>query len=159
MSVQTLRTGDIDALLVSESASPSILYVEKNHHEVSTIIRTFQHRSLAPTVLSPKTQGAHGVRVETVLEALPHASIVHFACHGDYSRVRPLDSGFHMRDGIVTLRDLMRINVPNAFLAYLNACDTAYCVSNGAVTSNHIMESLAATMLFVGYKSVVGTMG
>jgi hypothetical protein len=157
--MQTLRAGNLNALLVSESASPDMMYLEENHHEVSTIIHAFEHRSLVPTVLSPKTQGAHGVRTETVLEALPRATIVHFACHGNYSRVRPLDSDFYMRDGIVPLRDLMRINVPDAFLAYLSACDTAYCVSNGSVASNHIMESLAATMLFMGYKSVVGTMG
>jgi CHAT domain-containing protein len=95
-----------------------------------------------------------GSLVHDVLATLPGASIVHFACHGQQSKENPLNSGFTLADGRLTLEELIRLNMPHAQLAYLSACESA------AMDENQPDEAvnLAATMLFVGFKSVIATM-
>jgi CHAT domain-containing protein len=92
--------------------------------------------------------------VQSVLARLPEASILHLACHATQCKDDPLQSGFDFVDGRLTLRELMRVNHPKAQLAYLSACES------GAVDENQPDEAinLAATMLFVGFKSVIATM-
>jgi CHAT domain-containing protein len=92
--------------------------------------------------------------VESVLARLPETSILHLACHAIQCKDDPLQSGFDLADGRLTLRELMRVNHPKAQLAYLSACESA------AVDENQPDEAinLAATMLFVGFKSVIATM-
>jgi CHAT domain-containing protein len=92
--------------------------------------------------------------VQSVLARLPQTSVLHLACHATQCKDDPLQSGFDFVDGRLTLRDLMRVNHPKAQLAYLSACESA------AVDENQPDETinLAATMLFVGFKSVIATM-
>lgn len=89
-----------------------------------------------------------------ILERLPHASILHLACHGQQDPLDPLESGFVVQGGMLTIAKLMSLNLDNAFLSYLSACDTA----KGDEVQPDQAVHLAATMLFVGFKSVVGTM-
>lgn len=91
---------------------------------------------------------------DQVLRHIKHASILHLACHGFQRPGVPLESGFVMRDAMLTVSDLMRFNLTNAFLAFLSACESARSDEqqpNQAIT-------LASTMLFAGFNSVVGTM-
>jgi CHAT domain-containing protein len=92
--------------------------------------------------------------IENVLKALPDISVLHLACHGQQSQNDTLASGFSLRDGRLTLKRLMQLHLPNAELAYLSACETA---STDEYQPDEAMN-LAATMLFVGFKSVVATM-
>lgn len=89
-----------------------------------------------------------------VLNAIPNAAILHLACHGYANAVDVLDSGFVMSDQILTVAALMELNLPNAFLAFLSACETAKATEKQPDQAIH----LAATMLFTGFKSVIGTM-
>lgn len=59
-----------------------------------------------------------------------------------------------MRDKMLTVTQLMELNLPHAFFAFLSACDTAKTGNDQPDQAVH----LAATMLFVGFKSVIGTM-
>lgn len=59
-----------------------------------------------------------------------------------------------MQDKILTITDLMCLNLPNCFLAFLSACETA---KNTQAQPDQAIH-LAATMLFVGFKNVIGTM-
>jgi CHAT domain-containing protein len=95
-----------------------------------------------------------GSIVKSVLARLPDASVLHLACHATQCKDDPLQSGFDFVDGRLTLCDLMQVNHPKAQLAYLSACES------GAVDENQPDEAinLAATMLFVGFKSVIATM-
>jgi CHAT domain-containing protein len=65
-----------------------------------------------------------------------------------------LKSGFLMRDELLTVSSLMSLHLPNAFLAILSACETA----KGDASQPDQAVHLAATMLYIGFKSVVGTM-
>lgn len=97
---------------------------------------------------------ATSAAAQDVLENLPRASILHLACHGQQDRKDPLESGFLMRDRMLTVSLLMALDLPRAFLAFLSACETA---KGDAKQPNQVIH-LAATMLFVGFKSVIGTM-
>jgi CHAT domain-containing protein len=89
-----------------------------------------------------------------VVERLASANVVHLACHGIQDAREPHNSHFCLGDGSLTVAELMSINLQDAFFAFLSACETA----KGDRT--HVDEAihLAATMLFVGFKSVAATM-
>ena len=102
-------------------------------------------------VLTPRSRGAS---VQSLLDDLPRASLVHLACHGHQARGSPLDSGFVMADGMLTVSRLMALNLAHAFLAFLSACESAKGDERQPDQAIH----LAATMLFAEFKSVVATM-
>jgi CHAT domain-containing protein len=113
-----------------------------------------------------------GPTAQMVLDSIPEASILHLASHGtqvssagicgDGGAHHPgwqdhenaLNSGFMMKDARLTVSKLMSLNLPNAFLAILSACETA----KGDHSQPDQNVHLAAAMLYVGFRSVVGTM-
>jgi CHAT domain-containing protein len=92
--------------------------------------------------------------ISNVLHKLPDATVLHLACHGHQSQDDPLTSGFSLHDGRLQLEQLMQLQLPSAKLAYLSACETA---STDEYQPDEAIN-LAATMLFVGFKSVIATM-
>lgn len=92
--------------------------------------------------------------VDAVLEGMKTHSWVHLACHGIQDHAGPLQSAFALYDGPLTLETLMTKHFPNAELAVLSACQTA----TGDEKLSEEAVHLAAGMLNVGYKSVIGTM-
>lgn len=95
-----------------------------------------------------------GASAADVLQALPDVAILHLACHGEQDSQDALNSGFSMRDSRLRVSDLMALNLRGAFLAFLSACETARGDDRQPDQAVH----LAATMLFAGFRSVVGTM-
>jgi CHAT domain-containing protein len=95
-----------------------------------------------------------GVLVGDALEDLKTAHVLHLACHGRQDQQNPLNSGFELEDGRLTLRQLMRLDTPNAQLAYLSACDSA------GMDESRPDEglNLVGAMIFAGFRSVIGTM-
>jgi CHAT domain-containing protein len=92
---------------------------------------------------------------EEATAALPSATLVHIACHGLQDPGQPLNSAFHLSDnGILSVSNLMELDLKGAYLAFLSACETAKGDRDQSDQAIH----LAATMLFVGFKSVVATM-
>jgi CHAT domain-containing protein len=106
------------------------------------------------SVLRMSDQEGAGATVAGIQEKLPEASVLHLACHGRQDPDHPLDSGFVMRDAMLTVSDIMALRLPNALLAFLSACETA----KGDEKQPDQAVHLAAAMLFAGFKSVVGTM-
>lgn len=92
--------------------------------------------------------------VDTVLNKLPDASLLHLACHGTQDPLSPLDSGFVMQDGLLTLTKIMALQLDQKFFAFLSACETA----KGDKAQPNQSLHLTAAMLFAGFQSVVGTM-
>lgn len=95
-----------------------------------------------------------GMTVADIMSRLNDAHVLHLACHGHQDQDNPLNSGFELEDGRLTLGELMRLNIPQAQLAYLSACDSA------GMDESRPDEglNLVGTMIFVGFRSVVGTM-
>jgi hypothetical protein len=81
------------------------------------------------------------------------AHILHMACHG-IQHTDPLKSSFLMHDGKLSMEDIIQLDLPHAFLAFLSACQTAKGDQDAPDQAVH----LAASMLFCGFRSVVGTM-
>ena len=92
--------------------------------------------------------------VENVLLHLSDSSIVHFACHGQQNHTQPMDSSFIMEDDKLKMSQIVAQRMLNAALAFLSACETATGDENVPDEAMH----LAASMLFSGFRSVVGTM-
>ena len=92
--------------------------------------------------------------VNAILEGMASHDWVHLACHGIQDREDPTNSAFALYDGRLTLGTLTSKHLPNADLAVLSACQTATGDENLSEEAVH----LAAGMLNVGYKSVIGTM-
>lgn len=88
------------------------------------------------------------------LGAIPSSNILHIASHGLQDTRDALESGFCLRDGRLTVSQLMDLNVNNAFLAFLSACETAKA---DPAAPDQVVH-LAAAMLFAGFKSVIATM-
>jgi CHAT domain-containing protein len=89
-----------------------------------------------------------------IIESLESANIVHLACHGAQHASEPHKSQFCLGIESLTISELMNVDLKNAFLAFLSACETAKGDQKHADEVVH----LAATMLFAGFKSVVATM-
>jgi CHAT domain-containing protein len=92
--------------------------------------------------------------VSGVIGDASSANIVHMACHGVQSASDALSSGFCLRDGNLTVSQLMGMELSQAFLAFLSACETA----KGDAKQPDQTVHLAAAMLFAGFRSVIATM-
>jgi CHAT domain-containing protein len=92
-------------------------------------------------------------KVNLVLEQMPVTNILHLACHG-VQNADPLKSCFILNDGRLTISALMKLNLPDAMLAFLSACETA----KGDKDQPDQVVHLAASMLFCGFRSVIATM-
>ncbi|KAA1476449.1 hypothetical protein DENSPDRAFT_843415 [Dentipellis sp. KUC8613] len=107
----------------------------------------------AQNLILPATDET-GSTLSSTVQALGDASLVHFACHGQQNANDALESGFVLDGGRLTLSKLMDMQLPRAQFAFLGACETAKGDKGQPDQTVH----LAAAMMFVGFKSVVGTM-
>jgi CHAT domain-containing protein/tetratricopeptide (TPR) repeat protein len=92
--------------------------------------------------------------VQRALDALSRHQWVHLACHGIPNREKPFDSSFAMRDGPLTITDIIRPRQQNPEFAFLSACHTTVGHKSSPDESIH----LAAAMQFSGFRSVIGSM-
>lgn len=132
-------------LVVSQPATPGCTPIGGTTAEAA-IVTSLSERS---TILNDNNG-----TVNAVLEGMTTHNWVHLACHGMQSHVNPTKSSFALYDGRLTLEALMSKHLPHADLAVLSACQTA----TGDEKLSEEAVHLAAGMLNVGYKSVVGTM-
>ncbi|KAG1869954.1 CHAT domain-containing protein, partial [Suillus subluteus] len=111
-------------------------------------------RKLVPATANCATISSDAATRAGALQALQENTWVHFACHGKQGRERPYDSHFAMRDGPLTLLDIMYEDIPHAEFAFLSACHTAV---GDEKTPDEVIH-LAAGLQFSGFKSVIGTL-
>jgi hypothetical protein len=142
-----LRPAEADVLLVSVPEASGLSSLPNALIEADRVRGAFPSDRLS--ALSHDE-----AKISRVLEELPNAAVLHLACHGHQSQDDPLGSGFSLYDGRLTLEQLMQLHLPKAQLAYLSACETA---STDEWQPDEAIN-LAATMLFVGFKSVIATM-
>lgn len=139
---------ELRVLVFGEPSAPGQMYIPNVAEEVQVV---------AGLVLSASATVANDVddipTPQSVLDQLPAARILHLACHGQQDS-DPLRSRFVLRDGPLTISELMKIDLPNAMMAFLSACDTA----KGDKEQPDQAVHLAASMLFCGFRSVVATM-
>lgn len=76
--------------------------------------------------------------------------VLHLACHARQDQDNPLDSGFELKDGRLTLGQLMQVSMPHAQFAFLSTCESA------GMDHSRPDEclNLAGAMIFAGFRSV-----
>ncbi|KAG2129604.1 TPR-like protein [Suillus clintonianus] len=92
--------------------------------------------------------------VQHALDALSRNQWLHLACHGMLDRIQPFDSSFAMRDGRLTIRDIVRSRSQNPDFAFLSACHT----SVGDESNTNEAIHLAAAIQFSEFRSIIGPM-
>ncbi|KAJ6527732.1 CHAT domain-containing protein, partial [Mycena capillaripes] len=149
----THATASFMMTAVIESNAPDCLPLPGTTVELASIVSRVPKQWL--TSLRSPTR-------DEVVQSLQVSSIVHFACHGIQDSKNPLDSGFMLSDGRLKVSQIMhRPDNDNTersrkamSLAFLSACETA---KGDSRTPDEAMH-LASTLLFVGFRGVVGTM-
>jgi CHAT domain-containing protein len=150
--LQPIRTTDAKLLLVAakHTADARLPPLGKIEMETGSIRSVVDKAGIQYAALSQSVS-----KTEEATAALPAANLVHIACHGLQHVSEPLKSAFHLSDhDVLSVSNLMELDLKNAFLAFLSACETAKGDRDQPDQAIH----LAATMLFVGFKSVVATM-
>jgi CHAT domain-containing protein len=105
--------------------------------------------------ISVNRDGVEGsATVQQVSDVLRSANLIHMACHGVQNPEDALLSRFCLADGDLTVAQLMGLDLKNAFLAFLSACETAKGDSEQPDQTIH----LAAVMLFIGFRTVIATL-
>jgi CHAT domain-containing protein len=132
-------------LVVSQPDTPGFTRISGTKEEAARILSIFPESKVLNSV-----QGT----VAAVLDDMKTHSWVHLACHGLQNSTDPTKSAFALYDGKLTLANLMNLSLSHADLAFLSACQTA----SGDQKLPEEAVHLAAGMLSVGYKSVIGTM-
>jgi CHAT domain-containing protein len=150
VSVDTAANAKPRMLLIGQSLTDTGHLPELTN----TQLETDRIRSLITSNASIISSGAQGMTVNDAVEGAMNSDILHLACHGHQDQNSPLDSGFDLKDGRLKLSKLMRMNMPNAQLAYLSACESA------GVDESRPDEglNLAGGMIFAGFKSVIATL-
>jgi CHAT domain-containing protein len=143
---------DLTGLLICESlttGSPAA-YLPHVVDEVAVVRECFA--TAGAQVLNQAAAHTSVLELPGLLMREP-AHVLHMACHGVHD-ANPLKSAFMLGDGELSIEDIIQLNLPHAFLAFLSACQTAKGDRNAPDQAVH----LAASMLFCGFRSVVGTM-
>jgi hypothetical protein len=147
-----ISRSDLTGLLICESSTTEGSAVDLSNvvREVAAVRECFAFAGAQ--VLNSPTGHTLVSELRALLERTP-AHILHMACHG-IQHSDPLKSAFLLHDGRLSIEDIIQLNLPRAFLAFLSACQTAKGDQNAPDQAVH----LAASMLFCGFRSVVGTM-
>jgi CHAT domain-containing protein len=147
---RSIQRSRLTGLLAACKNSPGQRTLDNVVPEVEATKECFESVS-ARVLLSSSPNTSAQVLRDGFKAQSPH--ILHLACHGEQAK-SPLESAFLLSDGRLSIQDLMRIHLPDAVLAFLSACQTASASEDQPDQAVH----LAASMLFCGFRSVVGTM-
>jgi CHAT domain-containing protein len=148
----TIHRTSLAGLIVCEELSESDAARHLPHAagEVRLVNECFEAaQALVLNSISPHTSTS---MLRALLQSAP-AQILHLACHSIQDE-DPLKNALVLQDGHFTIEDIMQLNLSHTVLAYLSACQTAKGHKSAPDQAIHI----AASMLFCGVRSVVGTM-
>jgi CHAT domain-containing protein len=147
-----IACSDLTGLIICESstAEGSAAYLSDVVNEAVGVRECFE--SAGAHVLNESRVHTSVSELRSVLEGKP-AHVLHMACHGVQDS-DPLKSAFLLQDGRISIEDIIQLDLPHTFLAFLSACHTA----KGDHKLPDQAVHLAASLLFCGLRSVVGTM-
>ena len=85
--------------------------------------------------------------------------VIHFACHGEFNDKQPMQSGLLLakggdNDGILQVHELFGLNLKNANLVVLSACDTALSKIQGGDD----LVGLSRGFIYAGTPSLMATL-
>jgi CHAT domain-containing protein len=146
---QPIPLADVKSVIICE-ASAGRNYLPNVQEELEVVRDTFE--AAQTQIVNASSSHTTCAQMRSLLAESP-AHILHLASHG-VQEADPLKSAFLMQDGGFTIKDLMDLDLPHAALAFLSACETAKGDERAPDQAVH----LAASMLFCGFRSVIGTM-
>jgi CHAT domain-containing protein len=91
---------------------------------------------------------------DRVIMEMTESSWVHLACHGIQRPDERINSSLIFEDGHLTLLEVTKLDLANAEVAFLSACQTT---TGGEKLSEEAVH-IAGGMLLAGYRGVVATM-
>ncbi|KIJ60775.1 hypothetical protein HYDPIDRAFT_116834 [Hydnomerulius pinastri MD-312] len=144
-------TSDINFAAIGQ-AKPSFAswkplhYVDPEVDEIERLLPT-------PPVLFTKLTSSESTK-QQALRTLHDHQWFHLSCHGKQVHEEPFNSHFAMRDGPLSLLDIIDADISGHEFAFLSACETAM----GDLTAPDEVIHLAAGLQFMGVKSVIGTL-
>ncbi|KIJ62222.1 hypothetical protein HYDPIDRAFT_30490 [Hydnomerulius pinastri MD-312] len=147
----TKTTSDIKFAAIGQ-AEPSFAswkplhYVHPEVDEIEKLLPT-------PPVLFTKLTSSESTK-QQALRTLQDHQWFHLSCHGKQDLEEPFNSHFAMRDGPLSLLDIIDANLSGHEFAFLSACETAM----GDRSAPDEVIHLAAGLQFMGVKSVIGTL-
>ena len=85
--------------------------------------------------------------------------VIHFACHGEFNDKQPLQSGLLLtkdkdNDGYLQVHEIFGLNLANANLVTLSACETAL----GKIQGGDDMVGLSRGFIYAGTPSLLATL-
>ena len=135
----------MSTVIVSEPGGGTLPYLPGVQSEARMLAELIPH---SRTLRSPLK--------EEVIDALPRYDVAHFACHSMARDGRPGLSCLILRDyqaNTLTIENIAALNLDQARLAYLSACETAVGDPRLADEAIH----LAGAFQLAGYWSVIAT--
>jgi CHAT domain-containing protein/tetratricopeptide (TPR) repeat protein len=150
-AAHSTRTGiparDFQVVAVSMPTTAGAADLPGAQAEAAMLHRRFGTRVLTLT-------GAQATR-GAILQALPAARYVHFACHATANATDPSASCLLLADQQqLTVTDVAQLRLSDSLLAYLSACSTA---QPGANLPDEVIH-LASAFQLAGYQQVIGTL-
>jgi CHAT domain-containing protein len=142
---------ELAVLAVAEGRATNLPFLANAAAEAEQVIHIAQAASVDITAVKA---GSPSTTIDNLKTSLSAADIVHLSCHGVQDQEDPLLSGFCFGDGKLTVNELVQLNLPRAWVAFMSACETA----KGDHEQPDQTVHLAAAMLFCGFRSVIGTM-
>lgn len=100
--MQGLQSTTNGAMLVAEAHAPGLAALPQADVEVAHAAKILSSFPEA-TVLRSRSSQSDYTTVQSVVEQLPQVTILHLACHGEQHPTNPLESGFCLRDGRLTI--------------------------------------------------------
>jgi CHAT domain-containing protein len=99
----------------------------------------------------------HQATKNALLEALPNADYIHFACHGEFKENEPMDSCLELANGeVLAIREILQLpHLERARLVVLSACQTA--ITDHANLPDEFV-GLPLGFLKAGIPGVIGTL-
>lgn len=142
---------DFRMTAIIEPEAPCASILPATLQELKKIKKHVPHQHLITHVGLKDTP----TQTDDLVSDIQRSSIVHFGCHGMQNLDNPLGSYLLLSGGKLTMSKIIKeCRVANGALAYLSACETAK--GDGAQPDESL--NLVATMMFAGFRSVVGTM-
>lgn len=109
--------GDSALVIGNPKGGNDLIHAEEEARQVARLFNTI------PLIGPQATK-------ESILERLPDANIAHFATHAYFSPNNPLDSGIILADGVLTIREIINLDI-HLKLLVLSACETGMSSSLG----------------------------
>jgi len=125
----------------------NLVYAEKEVQEIARfcpVKETYYHLDATESLAKQKA---------------PEPDILHFACHGEFNDRQPLQSGLLLagdkdNDGVLQLHEIFGLNLKQANLVTLSACETALCKIQGGED----WAGMSRGFIYAGTPSILATL-